>query len=170
MCRLEIDERRRAGLARFARGLNSWLEARRRKEKRKRLGERGFGWGLAGQQARRGAPRSPCECFAVRLVARFFQVSMKLRRVFGRVSEDVSIRGRIESNAPFNCCRRVGSAKRPSSALEGDAANIHQALRSMPWLSFHHIASARTTDVSIWRSGTVQYCLRRRSFSGAPTI
>jgi hypothetical protein len=37
-------------------------------------------------------------------------------------------------------------------------------------LSSRHFASAKTTEVSIWRSGMLQYCLRRRSFSFLETI
>jgi len=37
-------------------------------------------------------------------------------------------------------------------------------------LSFRDFESAKTTDVSIWRSGMFQYRLRRRSFSAGLTI
>ena len=77
--------------------LQQLLGARQQPEKHTAKRECGFWWGDAAQQARRGAPRSPFECFEVKLLARFFQVSMKPPRVFGRISDDVSIRGRIES-------------------------------------------------------------------------
>jgi hypothetical protein len=33
----------------------------------------------------------------------------------------------------------------------------------------HHVGSAKTTEVSIWHSGMVQYFLSSRSFSCGPT-
>ncbi len=54
--------------------------------------------------------------------------------------------------------------------------SVSAILRTAPQRSYasvgenpRHFASASTTDVSIWRSGIVQYRLRSRSFSPEPT-